>query len=79
MQDNEDARRSDQTAMDVIERVLSAISESKDSLDRLLVIAQHENGKELELYSNARSEAELCGMLHMAVHAVQITTVEDEE
>jgi hypothetical protein len=53
------ARISEHTPMDVLDRVLR---ETGDDLDRVLIIAQDRDGIGSQIFSNARSEAEMFGM-----------------
>lgn len=60
---NNEACRPDSSPMDVLER---ALSECGDSADRVVVVIGHSDGNGLSQYSNARSAAELIGMLLLA-------------
>lgn len=61
---NERARIPEHSAMDCLNRVLS----EGDKIDRITIIIVHTDGDETQLYSNARSEAEMFGMLHMGLN-----------
>ena len=60
MSSNNAARIAEHTAMDVIDRILS---EGGDKLDRIVIVAVEEDGETCRLYSNARSEPEMHGLL----------------
>jgi hypothetical protein len=64
MEDEPQARIPEQTAMDVLDRVLRV---QGDDLDRITIMAMRKGGRVMEMYSNARSEAEMFGMLHMGL------------
>jgi hypothetical protein len=65
MENEESARQPEQTAMECLNRVLS---EQGDEMDRVVIITIPKNGDVASFYSNARSEAEMFGMLWMCLN-----------
>ena len=53
------ARIPEHSPMDVLDRVLR---EGGDDIDRVLIVTQDKDGIGAQIYSNARSEAEMFGM-----------------
>ena len=74
MSDDLRARRGEETCMDTINR---ALSELGDDADRIVIVAFEKDGDKGNIYSNARSEPEMFGMLHMALHMAK--DVDEEE
>lgn len=64
---NEFARIPEHTPNNVIERLLEDIAEG--NVDRIVILSMDSNGDDIIMYSNARSEAEMQGMLHGALHS----------
>jgi hypothetical protein len=68
MGSDEAARKPEQSAMDCLNRVLS---EEGDNLDRVVILTIPKDGDSSGLYSNCRSEAEMFGLLFMAMHMTE--------
>lgn len=60
-QDADDARIAEQTATDCLMRAMEHLGE--ENLTRVTVLAMTEDGSQSMIFSNARSEAEMRGML----------------
>ena len=65
MPTNDPARISEQTATDTMMR---ALSEFGDDVDRVVVVTLDKDGFQCGIYSNARSEPEMNGMLWEALN-----------
>jgi hypothetical protein len=73
----EPARDSSLTITDCMMRAMSDFGE-KDYV-RCVVIAMNDDGSERSLYSNARSEPEMFGMIEMAREGFTDNIIDDEE
>ena len=65
MRERMEARIPEQSAMDVLDRVLGELG---DDIDRVTILALNRDGRAMRLYSNARSEAEMFGMMHVGLN-----------
>jgi hypothetical protein len=73
---DEAARNSSQTATDCVIRATEQFGE--DSLEIVTLIAMNREGDLIQLYSNARSEPEMFGMLQAALTQTK-NMLEDED
>lgn len=78
MSEKRAARNSEESVSDCLVRVLEEVSDS--DLKIVTVIAMNASGSEARLFSNARSEAEMFGMLHGGLHwGATVTEEEDDD
>jgi hypothetical protein len=75
---NSPARNASHTAMDTIDRVLREMCGDDSMVDRILILTIAADGDKSRMYSNARSEAELNGMLWNGLMA-QTEADEDDD
>lgn len=68
------ARTPDITATDLMIRAMDGFG---DGADRVVVIVLNDDGMTMRLFSNARSEAEMQGMIHCGLDWIQVVG-EDE-
>lgn len=66
MIDDLQARVASHSVMDCLNRVLSEAGAL--DIERITIVVLNTEGDKTALYSNARSEAEMFGMLHMALN-----------
>lgn len=63
MNSNDSACESESGPMEVLERALRTVG---DDIDRVVIVISHLDGERISQFSNARSSAELVGMLVLA-------------
>lgn len=68
-----------QSALNATDLVIKAMEEFSDrGITRVTMIAMNDDGSDRTLYSNARSEPEMFGMIHMAIESFTENLLEEE-
>ena len=75
--DKDPARNSALTITDTLVRAMEDVSEH--DYTRVTIIAMNDDGTERSIYSNARSEPEMFGMVEMATESWSENIAEEED